>query len=435
MARMSRPESQARTRADLVRTARDLFIADGLSNTSLAHVAEVAGYSKGAVYSNFRNKNELCLEVVELIHVEAMADLATLRERGGATADRLAAALDWAGANVRDTGRNRLELELALVAQGDPGLRDQLTANVATLQDAIAALFADMAGSNAPDRFRDAAKTVFSLGVGLSAQRLIDTSVTADRILALLLPSLLATAGFDVLKDVQPPANAADAVENHSKQRSASTRSEASRAALLGAAITVFRAKRFDEVSTTEIAQRAGVAIGLITYHFGGKRGLYLAAAETVYGDFWDRLQALRGPAVSRLIRGLDLYLDTAAEFEGSPLALSTRVPDAELRAIQQRHIDRLVDGLMQELSGGATTALARSAVIGWLAFVEGVVTDWLQHRELSRVQVRELLVANLFATGQTVLTLAPGTPLSSRAISALLDRSHLPTETTEYNE
>ncbi|MFF2551234.1 TetR/AcrR family transcriptional regulator [Nocardia sp. NPDC058058] len=434
MARMSRPESQARTRTDLVHTARDLFIADGLSSTSLARVAEVAGYSKGAVYSNFRSKNELCLEVVELIHLEAMADLAELRERDGQPPDRLAAALNWAGANVRDTGRNRLELELALAAQSDPGLRDQLTANLATLQDAIAALFADMAGSDAPDSFRDAAKTVFSLGVGLSAQRLIDTSVTADRIMALLLPSLLATAGFDVLKGVQAEA-AVDTVESRSKQKTASTRSEASRAALLGAAVTVFRAKRFDEVSTTEIAQRAGVAIGLINYHFGGKRGLYLAAAESIYTGFWDRLQALRGPAVSRLIRGLDLYLDTAAEFEGSPLALSTRVPDAELRAIQQRHIDRLVDGMMQELSGGAITALARSAVIGWLAFVEGVVTDWLQHAELSRVQVRELLVANLFATGQTVLSLAPGTPLSSRAIGALLDRSQLPTETTEYNE
>ncbi|UFS99668.1 TetR/AcrR family transcriptional regulator [Nocardia huaxiensis] len=432
MARMSRPESQARTRAELVRTARDLFVADGLANTSLARVADAAGYSKGAVYSNFRSKNELCLEVVELIHVEAMSGIDRLRGRNGTRVGRLGGVREWMRANVEATGRNRLDFELTLAAQEDPRLRDQLRANRSAIQDALAGLLAEIAGAEVSESFRDAAKTVFSLGMGLGVQRLADATIAPDPIMTLL-PGLL--AGAEGLKDVQSdPAHSSD-IEKRSNRGSASGRGDESRAALLDAAVTVFRAKRFDEVSTTEIAQRAGVAIGLINYHFGGKRGLYLAAAEAVSGDFWDRLQSLRGPAVSRLIRGLDLYLDTAEEFEGSPLALSTRVPDVELRAIQQRQSDRLIDALMLEINGGAGTPLARTAVAGWLAFVEGTVTEWLRTRDLSRVQLRELLVASLFATGQAVLTLAPETPLSSRAISALLDRSQLPTETTEYDE
>ncbi|MBL1074436.1 TetR/AcrR family transcriptional regulator [Nocardia sp. 2] len=428
MARMSRPESQARTRTDLVRTARDLFIADGMANTSLARLAEAAGYSKGAVYSNFRSKNELCLEVVELIHVEAVASIKAMRGPARTTAERLAAFGAWARAGIADHGRNRLEFELTLAARNDPRLRDQLAANLAAVQDALAGLFADLGGSRDAEPYRDAARTVFGLGVGLAVERLVDETVTADRIMALL-PALL-NGGDPELKDVQ--TGPSGSIEKHSNPRTASSRSAETRAALLDAAVTVFRTKRFDEVSTTEIAQRAGVAIGLITYHFGGKRGLYLAAAEAVHSDFWNRLQALRGPAVSRLIRGLDMYLDTAEEFEGSPLALSTRTPDAELRAIQQRQTDRLIDGLLIEMSGGPGTPLARTAIAGWIGFVEGTVAEWLRTRALSRVQIRELLVAGLFANGQAVLTLAPDTPLSSRAISALLDRSQLPTETTE---
>ncbi len=428
---MTRPESQARTRADLVRTARELFVADGLTRTSLAQVAEAAGYSKGAVYSNFRNKNELCLEVLELTHDEAMADIADLRESNGTAEERTAAFQRWASTRVEDTRSNRLEFELALAAQSDPRMRDQLAAHLSDIQTAIAGLFADIAGAPSSETFLDAAKTVFSLGIGLGVQRLIDTTTTTDRTFALL-PVLL-TGATNPLKDVQVVSPVAHAIEKRTKKTT--PRSEESRAALLDAAVAVFRTKRFDEVSTTELAQRAGVAIGLINYHFDGKRGLYLAAAESVHSEFWDRLQALRGPVVSRLIRGLDIYLDTAAEFEGSPLALSTRVPDPELRAIQQRQLDRLVEAMMQELSDGTGTALARNAIAGWFAFVEGAVTDWLRTRERSRVQIRELLVASLFATGQTVLSLAPGTPLSSRAINALLNHSQSPTQTTEYDE
>ncbi len=428
MPRMTRPESQARTRADLVHTARELFVANGLTRTSLAQVTDAAGYSKGAVYSNFRNKNELCLEVLELTHDEAMADIAGLRERTGSAEERIAAFREWARIRVEDTRLNRLEFELALAAQDDPRMRDQLVAHLGDIQAAIAGLFSDIADTPSSEPFLDAATTVFSLGIGLGVQRLIDRTTTTDPTFALL-PALLENP----LKDVQLESPVAHAVEKRAKK--ATPRSEESRVALLDAAVAIFRTKRFDEVSTTELAQHAGVAIGLINYHFGGKRGLYLVAAESVYSDFWDRLQALRGPAVSRLIRGLDLYLDTAAEFEGSPLALSTRVPDPELRAIQQRRLDRLVEAMMQELSDGTGTALARNAIAGWFAFVEGAVTDWLRTRELSRVQIRELLVASLFATGQTVLNLAPGTPLSSRAINAFLDHSRLPTQTMESNE
>src|ERR1041384_2785727 len=74
MARMTRAESQANTRAQLLATARQMFFTDGYHPTSLEKVADAAGYSKGAVYSNFRNKDELCVAVLDEVRAERLAE-------------------------------------------------------------------------------------------------------------------------------------------------------------------------------------------------------------------------------------------------------------------------------------------------------------------------------------------------------------------------
>lgn len=431
MARMTRPESQAHTRAALVRAARDLFVTEGLANTSLARVAEAAGYSKGAVYSNFQSKNELCLEVLELIHAETLAELDGLRTTAGPIGERLTAMANWARTRVADVALTRLGFELALAGRDDPRLRDQLAAKLAATRSAVAGLLGTLGASGDRDTLTATAAAVFSMVTGLAAQRTIDPRVSADQV-ASILPKLLAADSPEKLNDIQTTLDNPN-LERFSTKAKRTDRSGASRTALLDAAIAIFAVKRFDEVSTTEIARRAGVAIGLVNYHFGGKRGIYLAAADAVHTDFWDSLQALRGPAVSRLIQGLDLYFAHAERFQGSPLALSIRATDPELQAIHERHFDQLVAAMLQEVSGGPSTALIRTSVAGWLAFAEGAVADWLRTRELSRVQVRELLLANFFAAAQAVLALDPGTPLSSRAINALFD--HVPPLDDEKTE
>jgi len=54
--------------------------------------------------------------------------------------------------------------------------------------------------------------------------------------------------------------------------------SEATRSALLGAAVEIFARDGFDGATVGAIAGRAGVNRAMISYHFGGKRGLYAAA-------------------------------------------------------------------------------------------------------------------------------------------------------------
>jgi AcrR family transcriptional regulator len=63
--RLTREESKARTRSDLLRAASRLFVRNGFVATSLSDIAEEAALTKGAVYSNFDSKEELFLALLQ----------------------------------------------------------------------------------------------------------------------------------------------------------------------------------------------------------------------------------------------------------------------------------------------------------------------------------------------------------------------------------
>jgi AcrR family transcriptional regulator len=65
-ATITRPkgDKRARTRAALIRAAAELVGERGFERTSLEDVAAKAGMTRGAIYGNFRNKEDLFLAVV-----------------------------------------------------------------------------------------------------------------------------------------------------------------------------------------------------------------------------------------------------------------------------------------------------------------------------------------------------------------------------------
>lgn len=63
--RLTREESKANTRQQLLRAANRLFVRNGFVATSLADIAEEAGLTKGAVYSNFESKEDLFLALLQ----------------------------------------------------------------------------------------------------------------------------------------------------------------------------------------------------------------------------------------------------------------------------------------------------------------------------------------------------------------------------------
>jgi AcrR family transcriptional regulator len=64
-AKPTRDEKKALTRRRLLDAAADVFSRRGFAATSLDEIAEEAGFSKGAVYSNFQSKEDLFLAVLD----------------------------------------------------------------------------------------------------------------------------------------------------------------------------------------------------------------------------------------------------------------------------------------------------------------------------------------------------------------------------------
>jgi AcrR family transcriptional regulator len=63
--RLSRPEAQAQTRMRLLDAAEQAFAAEGFGGASLDRIADAAGFTRGAVYSNFADKADLFVAVLD----------------------------------------------------------------------------------------------------------------------------------------------------------------------------------------------------------------------------------------------------------------------------------------------------------------------------------------------------------------------------------
>lgn len=79
-ARTSQPERRARTRSALLEAAARGLSRHGYGNLVLERVAQEAGYSRGAIYHLFSNKEELALAVVEWVEENWYAQMTPLIE-------------------------------------------------------------------------------------------------------------------------------------------------------------------------------------------------------------------------------------------------------------------------------------------------------------------------------------------------------------------
>jgi AcrR family transcriptional regulator len=182
MTRLTRAESQARTRASLLSTARDLFMREGYHATSLEKVADAAGFSKGAVYSNFGTKDELCLAVIDELRNEQVAAVLAAFATERPMADRLAVFEEWAERTIGDPGWTLLEAEFAIHAcRRDPALRAEVVAGGRAAQNALRLLIEKelrLRPRTPPLPPAELAEALLGLGIGLGLQRAVDPDLS-----------------------------------------------------------------------------------------------------------------------------------------------------------------------------------------------------------------------------------------------------------------
>lgn len=126
------------------------------------------------------------------------------------------------------------------------------------------------------------------------------------------------------------------------------------RQALLRAGAELFAERGFDGVPTEDLAARAGVNKALISYHFGGKRGLYVAILQSTFASMADRLKAIEASAPSAraaLHSFLEAFQEVARERHGFPTLFLREVLSA---GIEPALLPQLLDiiGVSRRLAG-----------------------------------------------------------------------------------
>lgn len=92
--RLTREESRDQTRERLLEAARTMFIKKGFVAASVEDIAETAGYTRGAFYSNFDGKAELLIELLRRDHEEMQASFQSIVDNGGSREEMEARAVE-----------------------------------------------------------------------------------------------------------------------------------------------------------------------------------------------------------------------------------------------------------------------------------------------------------------------------------------------------
>src|SRR6478609_2214147 len=178
--RETRAEKQARTRAELLATAATVFARRGYRGASVEEIAEEAGYSHGAVYSNFDGKADLFLAVLEEYMAERARELAgtqaELAEDAPIEIRARALADQWMERFAKDRESFLLHMEFVAHAGRDPELAERFGTRSAALREAIAAYishYQELEGIESELTPDDLALVLRALGIGLAIEALV----------------------------------------------------------------------------------------------------------------------------------------------------------------------------------------------------------------------------------------------------------------------
>jgi AcrR family transcriptional regulator len=179
-ARITRAESQARTRQALLDAAAEVFVERGFHRASVEAIAARAGFTRGAFYSNFESKHELFAELLQdrvYATYRAMAEHVLASDGPLPTARESAQGLAAVQANPDGRWMFRLWLELLLEAGRDDRMRELAAefwrSNRELLTEIVERRYADE-GRTPPIAPTSLASALIAMDIGLAIQHYVD---------------------------------------------------------------------------------------------------------------------------------------------------------------------------------------------------------------------------------------------------------------------
>jgi AcrR family transcriptional regulator len=149
-----------------------------------------------------------------------------------------------------------------------------------------------------------------------------------------------------------------------------------------------------------QIAPEASISKALLDHYFPSKQDYFAATLATAAEHLRQITEPdLSLPPIEALSASLNAYLGW---IEDNQLAYTTFIQGAtshaEVRSLVDQVRDatsaRIVEGIAQ---GRPVPGQMRAAVRAWLWFMDGAITDWAEHHDYTRDELRNLLMGTLF--------------------------------------
>ena len=207
MARLTRKEKQAHTRECLMRSAAKVFANRGLQQASIDEVAEQAGFTKGAFYANFKNKEELFLAMLDERFAQRIEDIEAVIAGEGTAAEKARRYGDTFAQTLRaDREWERLFFEFSAYAARDEDFRQELVTRYRAMRKRIAAALETDSREHAKEPTLPAehiALMTNAMSNGFALEKLLEGDAVPDELYGTML--MVFFAGLEAIKEASQP--------------------------------------------------------------------------------------------------------------------------------------------------------------------------------------------------------------------------------------
>lgn len=188
--RLTHAGRKEQTRERLLEAARTMFVKKGLAATSVRDIAEEAGYTGGAFYSNFDDKLELLLELLRRDHDSARANLRATVNEGGSREQIKSRVIAYYRRYFRDHDCFPLWVEAKLLACRDTWFQERFNAFCHEELDQVSAYiraFSERDGRPLLLQADVLALGLLSLCDGVQFVRMCDPQMVSDEVMQTVL--------------------------------------------------------------------------------------------------------------------------------------------------------------------------------------------------------------------------------------------------------
>jgi AcrR family transcriptional regulator len=174
---------------------------------------------------------------------------------------------------------------------------------------------------------------------------------------------------------------------------------------LLDAGARLFSERAYEEISMRDIAHAAGVSKPLLYHYFNSKTDLFKAAISEHAAELQSAIEPGTGQdPLEQLAASLDKYLawiETNGRAWVKLMQSAAALPEA--RELIEGFRERTMQLVLGQLDPtNHPRPLLRAAITGWLGYMDAILLDWAETKDIPRTQLKDLLI-NAFAATLTI--------------------------------